>query len=166
VKTIMHTYRKLILMSGILGALLWAGLATAQNSAGFRMEKAVIDGGSGQMSAASFVVQGTLGQTEAGSATLASSNFRVQGGFWPQATPEPSPTETPVPTPTTTLEMPQPTTETPESTPATGTPTSGTPPSETPTPTATIGTPEPTPTTEAEEEFELPDLFVPVTQNE
>lgn len=152
----MHNrYRRsyFILLSALAGLLLWTGLALAQGSSSFRMEKSVIGGGSGAMSSSSFALQGTTGQHDVGTGLASSGSFELRGGFWPDATPTPTlpPTSTPVPTASPTVE---PTVE-PEISPS---PIAS--PVASPTPSST-----PSPTPEAEGEDEMPpSLFLPALE--
>ncbi len=63
--------------------LLILTVALAQSATGFRIDRFVIAGGGGDLTSASYRLQGTLGQSIAHSEPAVSGSYRVQGGFWP-----------------------------------------------------------------------------------
>jgi hypothetical protein len=63
----------------VLLALPLTGLVRAE-SAGFSIGWWTVDGGGGTSTSASFTLNGTAGQPDAGS--LTSANFSLAGGFW------------------------------------------------------------------------------------
>jgi len=79
-----------------------------QSSGQFDQSRSVIAGGGGESSLANLKVEGTIGQSSAGT-TMTGGQFAQVGGFWqtesvtaPTPTPTPGSTPTPIPTPTST----------------------------------------------------------------
>jgi hypothetical protein len=72
----------LILAAAALGA--FAPLGSAQD---YRMESWTIDSGSATLTSGDWTLRSTIGQHDAG--TVVSGDFRLEGGFWPGATPDP-----------------------------------------------------------------------------
>ncbi len=138
-----------------LGAMALAGVVWAQVSPNFDLRWSLLAGGGGQQGSTVYVVQNTLGQMVGG--TMASSNARIEAGFWagvqlvtptPTRTPTPTntatPTATPTHTPTATATASPTATPTASNTPtrtatptASNTPTASSTPTQTATPTAT-----------------------------
>jgi hypothetical protein len=58
----------------------WPGPGAAQSSASFRMPRQSVDGGGGPANSASYTIDGSIGQPDAGS-TTASASYTVRGGF-------------------------------------------------------------------------------------
>lgn len=61
----------------MIGATAWA-----QTSASFDLNRNVIAGGSGTSASSSYLVEGTIGQSEAGSPFATSGSYAVSSGFW------------------------------------------------------------------------------------
>jgi len=96
-----------------------------QSSGQFDQSRSVLAGGGGESSLANLKVEGTIGQSSAGT-TMTGGQFAQVGGFWqtesvtaPTPTPTPGSTPTPTPTPgSTPTPIPTPTsTPTPTPTP-------------------------------------------------
>ncbi|MBU0495615.1 MAG: hypothetical protein KKA73_26070 [Chloroflexi bacterium] len=73
--------------SGILAlaavALLLAGSTVlAQTGGNYRLTWHTVDGGGGRLTSGTYVLVGTAGQPDAGSA-LSGGSYRLAGGFWP-----------------------------------------------------------------------------------
>lgn len=138
------THKKLLTSLTTL-ALLAAlvGVTGAQVSSNFDLWWSALTGGGGVRQSTTYLVQDSLGQWPAGSAS--SATYRLESGFWPgvaQSTPTPTPTSTSTRTVTPTHTPTSTGTALPTSTP-TQTPTATATPTVTPTPTAT-GSPMPT----------------------
>ena len=58
----------------------FAVASRAQSGGSFDLSWSTIDGGGGSSSGGQFVVNGTIGQPDAG--TLIGGNFKLEGGFW------------------------------------------------------------------------------------
>ncbi len=75
--------RRIIILLIVLGALLLTGVAVAQSSASFRLERSVIGGGGGRSASASYRIEGTIGQGITQPSGAGSPTYRVWSGFWP-----------------------------------------------------------------------------------
>ncbi len=64
-----------------LGILLMCSIAAAQSGGNFTITKSVIAGGGGNSAGGVFVVDGTIGQSAAGT-TSTGGTFRLSSGFW------------------------------------------------------------------------------------
>jgi hypothetical protein len=64
-----------------LGILLMSTIGGAQSGGSFTITKSVIAGGGGNSTGGTFVVDGTAGQSAAGT-TSTGGTFQVTGGFW------------------------------------------------------------------------------------
>jgi len=71
-----HGWVALLLLPGLAAA----ALLDPPSSASFSLPRHSVDGGAGKANSASFVVQGTIGQADAG-AMASSASFDVRGGF-------------------------------------------------------------------------------------
>jgi len=60
--------------------LVFTGVALAQSGNGFDLTWSTIDGGGGTSTGGIFLLQGTIGQPDAG--TLLGGSYVLQGGFW------------------------------------------------------------------------------------
>src|SRR5687767_15642176 len=66
-----------------LGAVLVSAAALAQSGGGYEVRRQTIDGGGARMTGANGVVlQGTVGQPDAGVAMTGANGYRLSGGFW------------------------------------------------------------------------------------
>lgn len=63
----------------VSGVLLWS-TATAQSSASYHIPRQSIDAGAGRSSSASYAMNATVGQPDAG-ATMTSASYSLHGGF-------------------------------------------------------------------------------------
>lgn len=66
----------------LLAVLALATLVLAQTSADFDLSWHVVAGGGGRSTSADYIVQGTVGQAVAGPPAAASSDYRLNSGFW------------------------------------------------------------------------------------
>ena len=66
---------------GFICLLMMCSIAGAQSGGNFTIAKSVIAGGGGSSSGGTFVVDGTIGQSAAGT-TSNGGTFAVTGGFW------------------------------------------------------------------------------------
>lgn len=73
--------RKCFLFSGLICLLLMYSITVAQSGGSFTITKSVIAGGGGNSTGGTFVVDGTVGQSAAGT-TSSGGTFQVTGGFW------------------------------------------------------------------------------------
>ncbi len=72
----------LLLLVPMLALLLFAGgAALAQSGGPYNLEWNTVDGGGGSMSGGAYVLNGTIGQADAG-APMTGGNYVLQGGFW------------------------------------------------------------------------------------
>src|SRR5437899_2344270 len=76
---------KIKTLISIFGIVLFPLLAIAQSGGTFVMQKSAIAGGGDRSTGGSFVVDGTIGQTVAGTQS-AGGTFSVQSGFWASGT--------------------------------------------------------------------------------
>lgn len=72
--------RWLVLTSGLVLALSM-GIVYAQSAGGYNLSWWTIDGGGDQVSAGSYVLEGTVGQPDA-SAPLIAGGYELTGGYW------------------------------------------------------------------------------------
>ena len=79
----MKRLKKFSFLVLIAGLSLSASTATAQiaSSGTYTLEQAVVAGGGGKSNSPNFSIEGTLGQSIAGSSS-SSANFGVRAGFW------------------------------------------------------------------------------------
>ena len=66
--------------------LVIGGLVLAQSGGSFELRQYTIDGGGGSSAGSGFMVRGTAGQTDAG--TASDGAFQINGGFWHSQGPE------------------------------------------------------------------------------
>ena len=83
---------RIILLFSMAILLATGSVALGQSSANYQLIWSVIAGGGVSSSSAAYGVQGTVGQA-LGHRASASSNYRIEGGFWPPlvGVAEPSP---------------------------------------------------------------------------
>ena len=63
-----------------------ASLAAVSSGGEFELRRTTIDSGGGQSQGGGFVLQGTIGQPDAGQA-MQGGNFSLRGGFWTPSQP-------------------------------------------------------------------------------
>jgi len=64
----------------VLGLLLSGAILWAQTGGEFDLSWSTVDGGGGTAEGGAFVVQGTVGQADAGA--MSGGAYELQGGFW------------------------------------------------------------------------------------
>jgi uncharacterized repeat protein (TIGR01451 family) len=75
--------KRTMILIGVLAVLVTAGVAVAQMSASYRLERSVIAGGGAQSASANYQVAGTIGQSLASPPESSSARFQIWSGFWP-----------------------------------------------------------------------------------
>ncbi|MCA9873894.1 MAG: hypothetical protein KC441_09570 [Anaerolineales bacterium] len=76
----------IVLTAVCLVCLVMGGLVLAQSGGSFALRQYTIDGGGGSSAGSAFVVRGTAGQADAG--TASGGTFQINGGFWHSRGPE------------------------------------------------------------------------------
>jgi len=64
----------------LLGCLIWGVAQGQSNSASYQIPRQTIDAGAGRTSSASYTINGSIGQPDAGPG-MSSGSFRLTGGF-------------------------------------------------------------------------------------
>ena len=75
--------KRTMILIAVLAVLVTAGVAVAQMSASYRLERSVIAGGGAQSASANYQVAGTIGQSLASPPESSSAGFQIWSGFWP-----------------------------------------------------------------------------------
>jgi hypothetical protein len=70
----------------LMAVLLTIGVAMAQTSGEYDLSWSTIDGGGGNSSGGNYMLSGTIGQPDAGTA-MSGDDYRLIGGFWAAGTP-------------------------------------------------------------------------------
>ena len=77
----MRRIRDAILLSCLVVAMVLGGVALAQTGGGYDLSWWTVDGGGGTLSGGGYLLEGTIGQPDAGQA-LTGGGYTLIGGFW------------------------------------------------------------------------------------